>query len=143
MRSLLDINVLIALVDPHHIHHRRAHGWWGASSDRSWASCPLTENGFVRILSDPGYGGDPRSPVQLIADLQDFIAMSDHQFWPDDISLRDLSVFDPDHILGPRQLTDIYLLALAVRNGGKLVTFDKRISLSAARNATPDHLSVI
>jgi len=144
MRSLLDINVLIALLDPDHSSHNRAHSWWKVNRSDGWASCPLTENGFVRIMSNPKYPADmPFSPTQLIADLLDFVSIGNHEFWPDDISLIDASLFDTSRIIGSKQLTDVYLLALAVKNHGRLVTFDARITIKAVTGATKDNLHVL
>ena len=144
MRSLLDINVLIALLDPDHSNHPRAQDWWKVNRTPGWASCPLTENGFVRILSNPKYPADiPAAPGQRITDLRDFVSMGNHEFWPDDISILDDTLFDATRVMGPRQLTDLYLLALAANHKGRLVTFDERIPLSAIRNASGAHLCVI
>lgn len=144
MRALLDVNVLIALLDASHAHHERAHGWFGAEQALGWASCPLTENGVVRIMSHPHYSQIiRRTAIEVIADLRSAIERTDHRFWPDDLSFRDGRFFWPERIQGPKQITDIYLLALAVKNGGRLATFDARISLDAVVGATPAHLAVI
>ena len=135
MRALLDINVIIALLDPDHTFHDRAHAWWAQNQSEGWASCPITENGVVRIMSNPGYSERARfAPADLIARLGTFAAQTNHEFWPDDISLRNPEVFTPERILGSRQLTDIYLLALATKHTGRLVTFDGNISLEPARS---------
>lgn len=144
MRSLLDVNVLIALLDPDHPHHDRAQVWWKANRKDGWASCPISENGFVRVMSNPKYPADvPLTPLGLIADLRDFVQMGDHEFWADDISLLDSSLFATNRIIGPRQITDVYLLALAVHNRGRLVSFDERITTSAVINANRSNLCVI
>jgi toxin-antitoxin system PIN domain toxin len=139
MRALLDVNVLIALFDLAHVHHARARSWWTTHRSLGWASCPITQNGLVRIISKPGYARPV--PVQTaIAALATQIAQSDHRLWPDDISILDSKVFDRSHILGPAQITDAYLLALAVKHEGRLVTFDGRISRNAVRRAEARHL---
>jgi toxin-antitoxin system PIN domain toxin len=144
MRALLDINLLIALFDADHTFHDRAHGWYRKNRIHGWASCPLTENGVVRILSNPNYRPNaPLMPEEVISRLQDFSDRSDHFFWPDSISIRDGDRIDRSILLGPRQLTDVYLLALAVTNGGRLVTFDENIPANAVRGAGPDHLCVV
>lgn len=144
MRALLDVNVVIALLDPDHAFHERAHQWWAASSKSGWASCPLTENGVVRIMSNPGYSQGARfTPGDLIARLHTFARQTNHEFWPDDLSLRDGSVFAAERIHGSRQVTDLYLLALAARHKGRLATFDDGISLSAVRTAKPSNLCVV
>ena len=141
MRGLLDVNVIIALLDPDHAFHERAHAWWAANGKRGWASCPLTENGVVRIMSHPGYSQVMRfTPGELIALLRQFEAESDHEFWADELSLCDEKIFVAERIHGSRQLTDVYLLALAVANQGRLVTFDHGIPLSGVQNARAENL---
>ena len=143
MRSLLDVNVLIALLDPDHVFHDRAHAWWAANAKRGWASCPLTENGVVRIMSNPSYSPNARfTPADLLARLRQFAAQSNHEFWPDDISLRDQKIFVPQRMHGSKQLTDIYLLALALKHHGRLATFDQAIPLSAVTDAKPANLCI-
>lgn len=144
MRALLDINVLIGLLDPDHALHEPAHAWWAANAKEGWASCPLTENGVVRIMSNPRYSRRARfAPGDLISRLQQFAAQTDHEFWPDDVSLRDAGVFVADRTHSPRQLTDTYLLGLATRHGGRLATFDRGIPLSAVRSAKVANLCVL
>jgi toxin-antitoxin system PIN domain toxin len=108
-----------------------------------WASCPLTQNGFVRVFSQPTYRRSGTSAAAALDLLREASSKSDHVFWPDDISLLDVDRFNPARILGPKQLTDIYLLGLAVKNGGRLATFDRAISRSAVIPAEPAHLVVI
>ena len=144
MRALLDVNVIIALLDPDHAFHDRAHDWWAANAKRGWASCPITENGVVRIMSNPGYSkGAHFTPGDLISRLQKFASQTNHEFWPDDLSIRDDDVFSAERIHGSRQLTDLYLLALAAKHGGKLATFDTGIPVSAVRHAKAGNLAVI
>lgn len=139
MRSLLDINVLIALLDADHIGHATATAWFAAHAPQGWASCPLTQNGCVRIMSSRGYPNP--MPIQAITQrLAAACASPLHEFWSDDISWLDSSRIKPSHAHSPSQLTDIYLLALAVRHGGRLVTFDRGISLTAVTNAAADNL---
>jgi uncharacterized protein len=139
MRSLLDVNVLIALLDPDHTLHDAAMSWFTRHGRAGWASCPLTQNGCVRIMSNPAY---PNAlPVEaLIRRLADACRGSVHQFWPDEVSLLDARTADSSRILSSRQLTDLYLLALAVAHGGRLVTFDNSIPLAAICGARPQHL---
>jgi toxin-antitoxin system PIN domain toxin len=139
MRSLLDVNVLIALLDVDHSLHAPAMAWFVEHARQGWASCPITQNGCLRIMSHPAYPNAP--PVRTILDRLTVATATDlHEFWADDVSLLDDRLFDPARILGPRQITDLYLLALAVRHGGRLVTFDAAISLHAVRGATARHL---
>lgn len=141
MRALLDVNVLIALFDADHQHHDRAHQWLEENMSDGWASCPLTENGVVRILSNPRYSPQFHRPVaEIVEDLQSAIAQSNHEFWPDDLSLRDRARFSVEHIQGHRQITDAYLLALAVNHGGCLVTLDARIGPETVVGAEDEYL---
>jgi len=142
LRALFDINVLLALHDGLHLHHKRSEDWWLANREPGWASCPLTQNGFVRIASQPAYAN--RQPLQdALARLRSATQGADHAFWPDDVSILDPAVVDHTRIFGPNQITDVYLLALAVRHGGRLVTFDGAIPVSAVRGARPEHLVVL
>lgn len=142
MLSLFDVNVLIALFDPAHIHHDRAHGWWKANKEHGWASCPITQNGFVRVVSQPRYP-NPISAPEAIRRLRNATLKPGHVFWPDDVSLLDTQRFDSKRILGPNQVRDLYLLALAMRNDGRLATFDQAVSLSAVRGATGKHCVIL
>jgi len=139
MRALLDVNVLIALLDADHSSHAQATHWFGAHARAGWASCPITQNGCVRIMSHPGY---PNAvPVSAIIErLAEATASRFHEFWPDDVSLLDAQVADSTRIHGPRQVTDVYLLALAVRHGGRLVTFEGSVSRDAAIGANQGHV---
>ena len=144
MRSLLDVNVVIALLDPQHALHNRAHHWLSAHQDSGWASCAIIENGAVRILSNPNYSKQKRfSPADILELLKSFAAQTNHEFWPEDIFLRDEKIFDLKNLLSSTQLTDVYLLALATKHEGTLVTFDQNISLKAVRMAKPQNLSVL
>ncbi|MGC9450831.1 MAG: TA system VapC family ribonuclease toxin [Oceanipulchritudo sp.] len=144
MRGLLDINVLIALADADHSFHERAHAWYGKNKRSGWASCPLTENGMVRIMTHPNYHPGIRySAEEIISLLETFSQGSDHAFWVDDLSLLDRKLFKRERILGSRQVTDIYLLALAAKHGGRLVTFDEGINTAAVRRFTADKLCII
>ena len=141
MRALLDINFLIALLDEDHVFHDRAHDWWASNAQEGWASCPLTENGVVRIMCNPAYSARLRvAPGDVIGRMEAFARGADHEFWPDEISLRDASVFAADRIHGARQLTDIYLLGLTTRHGGRLVTFDRGVPINSVRAASSANL---
>ncbi|MGE0753143.1 MAG: TA system VapC family ribonuclease toxin [Variibacter sp.] len=142
MRALFDVNVLLALFDPGHIHHPRSLNWWAENQADGWASCPLTQNGFLRVLSGRGYIR-PRNMADALALLTAQTERPGHVFWSDDVSIMNLETFERSRLLGPRQITDIYLLALAVKNGGRLVTLDRSIPLAAVRGAEAKHLVVI
>ena len=130
---LLDVNVLIALVDPHHVHHDAAHAWFADRGRSAWATCPITENGFVRVLSQPNYPNRPGDAPAALTILRQWCATPEHRFWPDDVTLRDL--VDSGTIFTSVHVTDVYLLGLAVRNGGRLATFDRRIPISTIHGA--------
>ena len=142
MRALFDVNVLLALFQPDHVHFDRAQEWWKTNQQHGWASCPLTQNGFARIVSQQTYP-KPLPTAEAVTRLAEQIDRTDHVFWPDDLSIADGAVFDVSGILGPNQITDAYLLALAVKNGGRFVTLDQGLSLRAVRGAAPRHLAVI
>lgn len=142
MRALFDVNALLAIFDRDHTFHATARAWWGRHVEDGWATCPLTQNGFVRIMSQRSYPGH-RPFRQTTETLAAGVTAAGHAFWPDDVSIADPAVFDHERILGPRQLTDVYLLALAVRHGGRLVTLDRAIPLAAVRGASGDHLVVL
>ena len=141
--ALLDINVLVALFDADHVHHDLAHDWFADEGVGAWATCPLTENGFVRVLTNPAYRGAELRPAAVLALLRRFCAGKGHHFWPDTISLRDSKHFDLSFARGHRQLTDVYLLGLARHMGGRLATFDKTIPLKAVVGAKAGLLQVI
>ena len=139
MRALLDVNVLIAMLDQAHPHHDTALSWLKANIRHGWASCPITQNGCVRIMSQASYPG-ARPVAQITERLRAALNHSSHKFWPDDISLADPDIVDDTRVHGARQITDTYLLALACKNSGRLVTFDSGIALSAVKRATARHL---
>jgi uncharacterized protein len=142
VRALLDVNVLIALLDSDHASHDSAIKWFAKHAGEGWASCPITQNGCIRVMSNPDYPNP--LPVQaVIKHLAEACREDIHQFWPDEVSLLDPDVIDSTRIHGPRQLTDIYLLALAVRHEGRFVTFDSGIPLAAVRTATTRNLLVL
>ena len=126
---LLDVNLLLALSDPMHVHHEVAHRWFADAGSQSWATCPLTENGYVRVASHPSYPNRPGDVSAVLAILHRFCAADGHQFWAEDVSIRKLLL--PDVVLTHAHVTDVYLLGLAVRKGGKLATLDRRIPIVA------------
>lgn len=143
MRALLDVNVLIALLDAGHASHAAAVAWSDAHlAPHGWASCAITQNGCVRIMASPGYP-NARSVVAVAERLAEATATTLHEFWRDDVSVLDGSRIDLSRVHGARQLTDAYLLALAVAHGGRLVTFDRGVPLGAVVGATAAHLVVL
>ena len=142
MRALLDVNVLIALLDGSHLHHGLVTGWLSNNLDAGWASCPITQNGSIRLLSQPGYPNPV--PVALVAErLAEATRHSSHLFWADAISLLHPDYLQWDRILSSRQVTDVYLLALAVQQNGCFVTLDRGIPLAAVAGAQPRHLATL
>ncbi len=142
MTGLLDTNFLIALFDAAHVHHRPAHAWMLQHRSRGWATCPLTENGCIRIVSQPTYPAGLPLP-EITRRLAQAKNARDHRFWPDDVSVCDAQRIDPTRIPSPKLLTDVYLLALATEHNGRLVTFDRGIPLAAVRGATSKHLLML
>lgn len=141
-RVLLDVNVLLALLDADHVDHTRARAWLSDVVTEGWASCPITENGFVRIISQPRYPS-PVSPSVAVDLLARATATDLHEFWACDVSLLDSAVVDRTRVHGPRQVTHAYLLAMATAHGGSFATFDRSVVLSAVPGATSDNLIVI
>lgn len=139
MVTLLDVNLLVALFDAMHIQHEAAHEWFALNQKGGWASCPLTENGLVRVLSNPAYQGRRTTVGDAIQRLHRFRESKEHTFWPDSVSLCE-EIVRTAHIQGYRQLTDVYLLALAVMNGGRLATFDGGIPLPAVAGAEAENI---
>jgi len=144
VRSLLDSSALIALLDNGHAFNGRVFQWFLENRNNGWATCPITENAALRVLTNPGYSAVDRYSLPDLRSLLSFnIQQGNHEFWPDDISILDNGLIETEHILGPKQLTDVYLLALAVKNHGRLVTLDERISVTAVVGATEDNLYII
>jgi toxin-antitoxin system PIN domain toxin len=142
-RALLDINVLVALFDPDHVHHDLAHDWFADHRADGWASCPLTENGLIRVLANPRYGSPNASLRGVRQTVRRFLSSKEHEFWPDDVSIADDTLFDVSAVTGYRQITDVYLLGLATRRGGHLVTFDRSIPVKAVIGAERAALTVV
>jgi hypothetical protein len=142
MRALLDVNVLVALLDRQHTGHVTAHRWLAQNLAAGWASCPLTENGCVRVLSNPRYSA-PVAIGTVLEKLGKACMGGHHAFWPDDVSLTDSALFQREHLRGHQQVTDVYLLALAAKHGGRLVTFDQGIRREAVAGADTARLVVL
>ena len=143
MRALLDVNVWIALFDDAHQFSSRANQFIDSRGVQI-ATCPLIENGVIRVMSLPSYARRGGLPMQQVrARLQVACTTLDHEFWPDDVSLRSDDLVDFSRVQGHNQITDLYLLALAVRHGGCLVTLDQAIALSSVHGATPAHLHLL
>ena len=142
MRALLDVNVLIALLDAAHLHHEAARRWLRDNVRHGWATCPITENGCLRVMAQPGYSSC--LPVSAVAErLREATATRHHRFWPGTVSLLSPGVVDWRQAIGPKQLTDAYLLALAVERQGRFVTFDARIVPGIVAGAGARHVCAI
>jgi toxin-antitoxin system PIN domain toxin len=128
---LLDINVLVALFDSAHVHHEPAHRWFEKIGQLSWATCPITQNGFVRVVSNPAYPTVVATPAEATDHLRILCTRQEHVFWPDIVTFTDASLFDLSQLRGHQQITDMYLAGLALRHDGMLATFDTRIPVGA------------
>lgn len=131
MIHLLDVNILIALLDADHVDHDRCTGWFADHHERGWATCPITENGMLRILGHSRYQGGPETPAGAAALLSELRGWPGHRYWADDISLLVSELVDVSRLTTSRQVTDTYLLALACHNGGRLATLDRRLTTTA------------
>jgi len=130
---LLDVNVLIALIDPGHVGHDAAHAWFEQEGRRDWATCPITQSGVIRIVGHSRYPNTPGSPAEVAGIMRRLCALDGHSFWPDQISLFGDDVIDASELRTSAQVTDSYLLALAASRSAKLATFDRKLSVRAVR----------
>ena len=128
IRYLLDVNVLIALIDPAHVQHDQAHEWFGRVGHKGFATCPITENGLLRIVGHPKYPNSPGPPSVVVAALAAIRGLPGHTFWPDSLSLVESPLVDPALLSSHSRVTDSYLLALARANKGKLATLDHKLA---------------
>ncbi|MGA4580141.1 TA system VapC family ribonuclease toxin [Limisphaera sp. VF-2] len=124
---LLDVNFLVALLWPAHEHHARAVSWFQQNRARGWATCPLTQMGFVRVVSNPAFSRDAVQPWEAVQVLAANTRDADHVFWPDALPVEEAVGFAGLRLAGHRQLTDAYLLGLAIRHGGRLATLDRAV----------------
>lgn len=131
MTFLLDVNVLIALIDRCHVQHDLAHDWFAREGASAWATCPITENGVLRIVGQTRYPNSPGPPTVVAPLMKTMCALDGHVFWADDISLLDESKLDATWLRHSAQVTDSYLLALAKAHGGKLATLDRHLITTA------------
>ena len=123
--ALLDINILTALLWPTHEHHDMAHRWFAGRGDAPWATCSLTQLGFVRIVSNPAFSRDALSPTEAVALLGGNLVHPAHEFWTDTLQVPAAVKGMEARLHGYKQLADAYLLGLAHRRKGILVTFDR------------------
>jgi uncharacterized protein len=130
---LLDVNVLIALVDPAHVQHDAAHDWFHRVGHKTFATCPLTENGLIRIVGHPKYPNSPGPPSAVLPSLMAIRGLPGHRFWPDKLSIADESFFATPLLSSHARVTDSYLLALAHAHRGRLATMDQKLATDAVR----------
>jgi len=141
---LLDTNLLIALLWPSHERHDLAVKWFTRHRAKGWATCPFTQAGFVRIVSNPAFSRDAVQPREAIHILSANTAAKDHALWPDELALADAVAFAGLRLMGHQQVTDAYLLGLAIRRGGLLATLDQRIAaLTEPKSAERRALEII
>jgi toxin-antitoxin system PIN domain toxin len=140
--SLPDVNVLVALMWPSHLHHQRARQWFDALGDLPWATCPLTQSGLIRASSNPRVVGEAVSPGEAVTHLRQLQELGNHEFWSDDLDFAGDNPIPLEHLMGHRQVTDAYLLGLAIHHEAQLVTFDRGIqNLLSAKSS--DHHSIL
>jgi hypothetical protein len=141
---LLDVNLLIALFDSRHVNHEPAHVWFGSTGRASWATCPVTENGFVRVLSNPAYPTVSATPGEALDRLAELCTQPGHVFWNADVSLMS-SLDRPSRarFVGHQQVTDFYLTALAAAHQGRLATFDGSLARALKGTALLPSIHVI
>jgi toxin-antitoxin system PIN domain toxin len=142
MAFLLDVNVLIARSDPRHFHYRAVCEWFTDNHDAIQMTCPIVENGFVRIFGNASYKGGPGTIAKAKAYLDAIHLLPQHRFVPDDISLTSTKLFNSFETVRANHLTDVYLLALASKLGVKFVTLDGKIQTEAVKNGA-DSLETI
>jgi uncharacterized protein len=128
---LLDVNVLVALLDVDHVDHDRTTRWFERNGHKDWATCPIVQNGIIRILGSATYTNVPFNCGEVAETLRQWCDSEGHTFWPDELSLIDTPNIDLAHLVSPARITDTYLLALAVSRGGRLATLDRRLSVDA------------
>ena len=143
MTTLLDVNTLVALAWPNHVHHVAAQRWFRDRHAEGWATCPLTESGFVRVSSSPRATQESKSPAEAVLLLRRLVALDGHAFWADDVSLARDEHLAVERMVGYRQVTDAHLLVLAIHHGGRLVTFDRAIRTLVPPDRDPDELLLV
>ncbi len=138
--ALFDVNLLVALAWPNHVHHAVAHSWWQRRGEIPWASCPQTEFGFVRISSNRRVFPEAKSPGEAIRLLERIVALPGHAFWPDEVSVLSAEWIDRERLVGHRQVADAHLVALAICHGGRVATFDQGLREIVPKGADRDRL---
>ena len=144
MTYLFDLNLLLALAWPSHVHHEMAHGWIEGEMSLRWATCPLTQLGFIRLSSNPAFTSDAVTPAAALAMLGTMTALDGHEFWPDEVDCVTAVFPTGIRMTGHRQVTDAYLFSLARARSGCLATLDRRMRrlLPPDERSSP-HLRII
>lgn len=140
---LLDVNVLIALAWPVHVHHAIAHAWFDKVGQQSWSTCPLTQLAFVRISSNPKIISTAVSPRAAVQTLGEMVALAGHVFWADDLLVSNLTSFSSNALVGHRQVTDAYLIELAKHHEGKVATLDAGLADLLPHSERANHVAFI
>jgi toxin-antitoxin system PIN domain toxin len=141
--ALLDVNVLVALFQPEHVHHDLAHDWFADHRQDGWATCPVTEAGLVKLLANPRFHSGGVGVAAVVERLRRLQSDRAHEWWEANISLTDPKLFELTAIQGHRQVNDVYLAGLAQSRGGKLVTFDRAVLWRAVSGAKPSLVEVL
>ncbi len=142
---LLDVNVMVALLDPGHIHHELAHQWWAGHAGRPWATCAITENGLIRVLTQPRYP----NRVETVAEATGLLGQwknahrATHRWWPIDVTLTDETLYETEKLTGPAQVTDACILGVACRHGGAVVSFDQALPWQAVAGGSPQLVELL
>ena len=137
---LLDVNVLLALSWSKHAAHAVAQRWFGRNAARGWATCPFVQAGFVRIVSNPAFSAHAVTPKEALEALEITTQHPAHQFWPDGLGVVEALAGLKSHLFGHQQVTDAYLLGLAIHHKGKLATLDQRVAELLAHRPDERHL---
>jgi toxin-antitoxin system PIN domain toxin len=140
---LLDVNVLVAMSWPAHVHHEKAQRWFAQHASRGWASCPMTEAGFIRIISSPAFSPHAVSIKDALDALKSNTSHPKHEFWPDHLAVAPALSGAQDRIVGHKQVTDAYLLALAIHHSAKLATLDRGLAKWAAEGPGRAHVELV
>lgn len=140
MIPLLDVNLLVALAWPNHVHHRAAHTWFRRVHAEGWATCPITQSGFVRVSSNRAVVPDAASPRDAVLLLREMVELPGHVFWSDEVSIARSDAFALDRLTGHRQVTDAHLLTLAVQHGGRVATLDRRLAAIVPDGVNPQEV---
>ena len=141
--ALLDVNVLVALAWPNHVHHVAAHDWFSDNGRHGWVTCPVTQAGFIRASSNPRVSPEARTPAEAVELLREMVRLPHHRFWSDDVSFSAVRFVSLEKVVGHAQVTDAHLLELALRHGGRLATFDRGVASLLSRRERQEQAVVL